>query len=124
MPICRASRSMSSAVREETGTRVKITWQLTNALAPATAVLVVRLGDEMLAAAALQCEMVELQVAEVDDFVQLTLAAFDNADAPVALPDLVLLDGMPWAPERSGIVRDGMQVRIPQHASLGAGVAA
>jgi hypothetical protein len=115
---------VAAALREETGTRFSIDWRLTEPLSLATAVLVVRLGDEMLSASALKCELVELRVADAGDFVQLTLAAYDNSDAPVTLPDLAFLSGIHWVPEHSGIVRDGMQVRIPVTASVGAGVAA
>jgi hypothetical protein len=93
-------------------------------LSPATALLVVRLGDEMLAASALKCEMVQLRVADAGEHVELTLAAYDHSDTPVTLPDLAFMTGIHWVPERSGIVRDGMQVRVPRTASLGAEVAA
>lgn len=115
---------IAAALREETGTRFSIDWRLTQPLSLAAAVLVVRLGDEMLAASALKCELVQLQVASAGDFVQLALAAYDNSDAPVTLPDLAFLSGIHWVPEHSGIVREGMQVRIPLAASVGAGVAA
>jgi hypothetical protein len=114
---------IAAALREETGTRFSIDWQLTADLSPAVALLVVRLGDEMLAASALKCEIVQLRVAGAGDFVQLTLTALDNSDAPVSVPDLAFLAGISWVPEHSGIERDGMQVRIPLAASVGAGVA-
>ncbi len=115
---------IAAALREETGTRFAIDWQLADALPPAGAILVVRFGDEMLAASALQCEMVELRVTASGDFVELTLAASDNSDTPVSLPDVAFLSGIQWTHEHTGVVRDGMHVRIPIAASLAAGVAA
>ncbi|CAB4756648.1 MAG: hypothetical protein F2754_10675 [Actinobacteria bacterium] len=115
---------IAAALREETGTRFSIDWQLTEPLSLAAAVLVVRLGDEMLASSALKCELVQLQVASAGDFVVLTLAAFDNSDAPVTLPELACLSGIGWVPEHSGIARDGMEVRIPLTAPVVARVAA
>jgi hypothetical protein len=122
---------IAQALREETGTRFTVDWQVTADLSPATALLVVRLGDEMLAASAMRCEMVELRVTlePAPDrahahAVHLGLTAYDNSDQPVTLPDLDLLSGINWVPEHSGIVRDGMNVRVPLAVSRGAEVAA
>ncbi len=76
---------VAAALREETGTRSTIDWQLTAPLPPATALLVVRTGDELMASAAPQAEAVRLAVSTSGESVVLRVDAFDSDDTPVTL---------------------------------------
>lgn len=75
---------VAAALREETGTRSSVDWQLAAPLAAATALLTVRAGDEMMASAAPQAEAVRLTVSMSDGRVILRVDAFDTDNKQVA----------------------------------------
>jgi hypothetical protein len=102
---------VASALREETGTRYVIDWQATAELPVATALLVVRAGDELLSAAALASEVVRLRVAEAPEHVVLTVEAFDDAEQPVALAPIAAGKVAAVGPSSAEVV-DGATVRV------------
>lgn len=108
---------IAAAIREETGTRIAITWQLTNELPTTAALLTVRAGDEMLAAAASLCEDAELQVTDRDGRITLSLEAADGEGVPVELPPITFATGL----ERTaGLEIDGTRVSISLTAAAAA----
>jgi hypothetical protein len=103
---------IASALREETGTRFAIDWQLDLRLPPAAALLVVRTGEELLSAAALSSDRAELRVSQRDDHVLVGVDAVDDDQQPVALAPLELAGGLRAGPA-SATVGDDTTVAIP-----------
>jgi hypothetical protein len=97
---------IASALREETGTRFAIDWQLDAPLPAATALLVVRTGEELLSAAALSSDRVELHVTRQGDHVTVGVDAVDDDQQPVALAPLDLATGLRPGPASAAVGAD------------------
>lgn len=106
---------IAAALREEVGTRFTIDWQITETLPVDVALLTVRTADEILAAAALSCELVHLVVAQDVEqaHVELTVEAFDSDGTPLTLAAIAL-------PKPIDVC--GTRVRIPLTVAIPAGV--
>lgn len=96
---------LGAALREESGTRVGLAWELDEPLLPATALVVVRAADELIAANALRAERVELAVREDGDAIAVHVRAFDHDDVPVEPTPFGDVGGAAGAEDAPGVVR-------------------
>lgn len=102
---------IASALREETGTRSTIDWQVTSTLPEATALLVLRAGDELLSAAAFASDKVTLRVTADETHAVLTLDAVDDNQQPVELTPIDAGVVAPPGPSSAEVI-DAATVRV------------
>jgi hypothetical protein len=87
-PVAAAAVIAAGAAREQTGVEVAVDWHLDPVEDPATALVLVRLLDEALAAVVKQAETVRIHVAADSDGPRIVVDArdADRASVPVTLP--------------------------------------
>lgn len=102
---------LADALREETGTRFQIAWQVERPLPAVTALLVVRAADELLSAHALTAERIRLAVTAQAGTVTLVVTAYDADDATLE-PAALATEAFPDATMPSLVVSAG-QVVVP-----------
>jgi hypothetical protein len=83
----------AAALREEAGARIEVHWDLQESLPPEQSLLVLRVAQELLADAVTLAEITELTVAADGRTVVVTRRGFDEDDAIVGAPSLLLPAG-------------------------------